>query len=77
MFKPAMAAVIGLVCVAVAVTRTGGLGISGADWGAQVGATSIEGVPATAPSSGMEQSVANVPASHAAYGWRYPYVFRW
>jgi hypothetical protein len=76
MFKPAMAAVIGLVCVAVAVTGTGGLGISGADGRARVGATSIEEFPDEAASSGRERSFAHVPASHAAYGWRYPYAFR-
>ncbi len=77
MFKPEMAAVIGLVCVAAAVTGTGGLGISGVDGGARVGATSIEGVRDNAASSGRERSFAHVPAGHAAYGWHYPSAFRW
>lgn len=75
MFKPTMAAVVGMVCVALAVAETG-VGILGAVGDAQVPETSRDGVPGGAEPFGGEPSFAYVPASHAAYGWRYPDVFR-
>ena len=75
MFKPTMAAVIGLVCVAAAIAETG-VGILRAEGDTWVPGTSLDGVLGGVESLGGEQSFAYVPASHAAYGWRYPYVFR-
>lgn len=75
MFKPTMAAVIGLVCVALVAAETG-VGILGTAGDAQVPETSRDGVPGGAEPFGGEPSFAYVPASHAAYGWRYSDVFR-
>lgn len=75
MFKPAMAAVIGLICVAVVVAETG-VGILRAEGDARVPGASLDGVLGGVERLGGERFFAYVPASHAAYGWRYPYVFR-
>jgi hypothetical protein len=75
MIKPTMAAVIGLVCVFAVFAGTGGLGVSGTegvdrDTTVSIGAGAIE-----ADSLDGERSFTRVPASHVAYGWRYPSVF--
>jgi len=77
MIKPTMAVGIGLVCVFALVAGTRGLGILGAERGGRDAITSIDGGAVAAKSLGGGQSFAHVPASHAAYGWRYPSVFRW
>ena len=80
MRKPSrVAAVIGLICVAAVVTETGGLGISGTDGDSPVTGASdeIDGASRKSGPASVEHAMAQVPASHAAYGWRYPYVFHW
>lgn len=76
MFKPTVAAVIGLVCVALVVAETGVGNLGAVAGDAQAPGTSGVGVPGGAEPFGGEPSFAYVPASHAAYGWRYPDVFR-
>ena len=75
MFKPTMAAVIGLVCVAAAAAEMGVFG-NARDKGVTAGHASLEdqGLQA-APPEGDRQFFAQVPGSDAAYGWRYPYAF--
>lgn len=77
MFKPTMAAVIGLVCVAAAAAEMGVFGNAGGDEGAAARAT-LEGQgPRSATSAGDDRLFAQVPGSNAVYGWRYPYAFSW
>jgi hypothetical protein len=77
MFKPAMVAVIGLVCVAAVVTQTGGPGFPGANGDVQVSGAALFEVPTVTSSPREERSYAQAPATHAAYGWRYPYALLW
>lgn len=72
MRKPAMVAVIGLVCMAAAVTETKGLGLLGATLGAQVLGDAAVEISALRP--GGQRSFAQIPASQGAYGLGYPYV---
>ena len=75
MFKPTMAAVIGLVCVAAAAAEMGVFG-NARDKGITAGRGSLEGRgPLAAPPEGDRGFLAQVPGSDAAYGWRYPYAF--
>ena len=75
MFKPTMAAVIGLVCVAAAAAEMGVFG-NARDKGITAGRGSLQGQgPLAAPPEGDGRFFAQVPGSDAAYGWRYPYAF--
>jgi hypothetical protein len=75
MIKPTMAAVIGLVCVFAVFAGTGGLGVSGTEGGERDTTVPIEAGAIEADSLVGEGPYTRVPASHAAYGWRYPSVF--
>ena len=78
MFKPTMAAVVGLICFAAAAAEIGRFGSLGAaNGGAQLGRASIDGGSDLIVSPGEDRFFAQVPSSHAAYGWSYPYAFHW
>lgn len=81
MYKPTLAAVFGLVCVSVGAADPGVI------WNrAEVPAmgTDLEGIRGAGglqsrghrPEEvrGLGEHFAQVPASHSAYGWRYPFV---
>jgi hypothetical protein len=75
MFKPALAVVFGLVCVPIGAVDLGGPGAqdvrSGVD--AERGLESRYNRPGVAGDLG--EPFALVPATHLAYGWRYPFAF--
>lgn len=78
MFKPTMAAVVGLICMAAVAAEIGRFGSLGAaPGGAQLEGASIPEVSELTASPGEDPSFAQVPSSHAAYGWSYPYAFHW
>ena len=76
MFKPTMAAVIGLVCVAACGRGDGGREFGGGRGTLRSRGPHVMGSRVGPSPSAGDPSFAQVPASHAAYGWRYPYVFR-
>ncbi len=75
MFKPTLAAVLGLVCLPMGAADLGvrgdGAALSGT--GAERGSQSRIDRPGLAVELG--DAFAQVPASHSAYGWRYPFAF--
>jgi hypothetical protein len=76
MYKPRVAAVIGLIC-AVCVAAQIGISRSAGGQGAGGSATWQGQGAGTAASAGASPLFAQVPGSHAVYGWHYPYAFSW
>jgi hypothetical protein len=76
MFKPVLAVVFGLVCVPVGAVDSGGPGAQDVRLGvdAERGSKSRwYNRPGGADALG--EPFAQVPATHSAYGWRYPFAF--